>query len=703
MEGILLHGGRMLLLFENAALPVSGRIVEGDRMAPWHVGFWPARDGGTVAIAVVDAPPRAGRTIVWEEGESRPLLPPERIDLAPDALVTLVRRAGLDPQSVFAFLLRHLVDGRPAGCAAARAHRVFAREVLAGTAEPDGFIEIIARPECGGVFLQGWALTLAAGTGRVTIVAEDLAVHEVEVALFERSDLLAPARGCCLFAKDWSESPEALTAIFFEQEGRLARLDVVPGPIRPADAALSTQHVADMLPRLRGPASTHRAFRRICRPRYEGSDTLSSTDAPVAAAVDLLLQGPDGGLLAAGWVLDPARRVEMAILKSPEGPYAPIHGSWARLPRPDLVAGFGGDPRFDNLLDPADLMHGFIVHVPVWEKGAELYLELVLDDRVLFLPLRTTPVVSADRLARLLPALAPAEPEFDRIVADHLAPFLGSLPRRPAACTGPTIALGQRRSAPRVQALLPIDRMSDLQPVFALLAGTPDAAMLDLTLIVPRSLARSDLRAIEDAFVFYELSGRLVVTPDGLPIPARLDEALAAAYAPLVLAWHPSALPRKSGWLGDLLEDREAIGAPGLLAPVLVYEDGSIFFAGSIDGIGISPERVGCGLLGYTRTRISSGAPREVLAAPADIVLVDRSLLAEAGGFSGRLFSGGFLHLDLARRLAACGARSWCSGRVVFWKLEDRAGHEADPVRYVLTEVDRALLARIDQQARMRA
>ena len=79
-------------------------------------------------------------------------------------------------------------------------------------------------------------------------------------------------------------------------------------------------------------------------------------------------------------------------------------------------------------------MHGFIVHAPAARgetDGAEVYLELVLDDgSCLFRPLTVTPFATGERLPQLLRSLSPAEPELGRIIEGHLAPFLASV--RPA-------------------------------------------------------------------------------------------------------------------------------------------------------------------------------------------------------------------------------------------------------------------------------
>ena len=619
-----------------------------------------------------------------------------RIDVAPDALANLVRRAGIDGRGVFAFLMRHLLAGRPRESAEARAYRAFARAFIDAAAERDGFVELVAVPETGGFFAQGWSRSLPSGPALVADAAEDLTLREIEVAHFERDDILAPARGFCFFGRAWRDDRvDEVDAVFFESEGRLLRLDVFETASQLSGEA-ATAHVRHMLPRLAAAEPTLGAFKRICRPRFAGEDTLSDTAAPVAAALDMLLEAPDGTLLAVGWLLDPLRRVERVFVKSTATLYGQLDAGWCRLPRPDLIGAFGADPRFANLLDEADDMHGFVAHVPASpdQPGeAQVYLELLLEDGgCLFRPVTVTPFRSAALLPSILRAFPSDQPEMEAIVRDHLAPFLASVrPSRPTEGRDEArpIPLGDSAGAREVSALMPIADWPRLQTVLALLAGTPEACSVELVLIAPRAIASSRLAQIRDAFAFYGLSGCIVVAREADGHFARLDLAARAAGAQRLLAWSPSVLPKRPGWLQRLEAEYAAMPAPGLLSPALVFEDGSIAFGGAAsDG----PAGL-CGLSGYNAELLRRGSPWQARSGAPQIGLIDRAVLAAAGGFAGATFSDAFAHLDLAGRLRAVGADTWCSGDVEFWCLDDEAADPA-PMEAVLRQIDASLIER---------
>ena len=701
-QAILLHGGRALLLIEacDTPFPLAGHLHQDGRRSIWTAESWPVEEpGGTRwhGVAVLDEVPAPGAEIVGAAGGSRWRLDAAlRIDVAPEPLARLVRRAGADGRGVFAFLMRHLLAGRPRESDEARAYRAFARGFIDAAAERDGFVELVAVPETGGFFAQGWSRSLPAGPALVADAAEDLTLREIDVAHFERDDILSPGRGFCFFGKAWRDGSLAtMDAVFFESEGRLLRLDVVEATAQLAGEAATT-HVRQMLPRLEAPAATLGAFRRVCRPRFAGGDTLSETTAPIAAALDILLQAPDGTLLAIGWLLDPLRRVERIFVKSSANLYGRIDAPWCPLPRPDLIRGFAADPRFANLLDESDDMHGFVVHVPAARDqvdDAEVYLELLLEDGgCLFRPVGVTPIRSAALLPNILRALPSDQPEMETIVKDHLAPFLASVrPSRGAEARGELrpIQLGDRAGSRPVSALLPIPDWPRLQTVLALLAGTPDAEALDLVLVAPRAVASSSLGSIRDAFAFYDLAGRLVVAPETDGHFVRLDLAVRAADAPRLLAWAPSVLPKRPGWLARLQAEYAGLPAAGLLSPALVYEDGSIAFGGAA---GDGPAGL-CGLSGYGAERLHRGGPRQAPSGAPQIGLIDRAMLAAAGGFAGATFSDAFAHLDLAGRLRAAGADAWCSGSVEFWCLDDQPA-DPGPAAAVHRQLDAALIER---------
>lgn len=676
---IILPGGRTLLALSDLedALPRQGSC--GD--APWRAACWPVR-GGRAGLALVGAPFLATGSLRDPSGADHRIAPPRAVDVAPAALADFVRRHGISSRAAFDFLAE--------GADLEAGDGDFAARFLSLATEAEGFVEILACPDTGGLFAQGWAMSLAAGRHDLARLDGSLKVCEADVAVFSRKDIPPPGMGFCLFSLDWGGTDlDGLDCLFYEQGGVLRRLEIVRGSVVKLHGDAAADHVRQMLPRLAGDGKVVSIHRRICRPRFRGVDTLSLTPLPIAAAFDAVFQAPSGGLLATGWLLDPLRRVERVIVKSTAGLYAPLHDRWNPLPRADLNAGFAGDPRFGRLLDAADNTHGFVAFSPGRPRRGDedFYLELVLDDgSCLFRPLAITPLEGREGLPQILSAMPLHDPAIDLIVETSLAPFLAQLPAAPRKSRVAQHPIPLSPEGGEITAVIPLARLEHFQPMMALLSGAPEAGRLDLALVMARTDAAGAAARLKDLFAFYGLRGRLLLVPDGADPCARIEAGLALAGGSRVLIWHPSVLPATPGWLDLLDGELTALETPGLISPTLVYEDGSIFYGG--DGAaGDAP------MLGYPRGWLVRGAPQPMAAGAAQFALIDRDAMEGAGGFAGRLYSGAMLHRDLARRLHDGGFGTWASRRVDFWMLDDLPAAQ-DGMTRLLETIDSALLAK---------
>lgn len=676
---IILPGGQTLLALSHLgdALPRNGFCSD----APWRAICWPAQQG-RAGLALVGAPLVGTGWLRDQADHEHRIAPPRAVDVAPAPLADFARRNGLNIREVFDFLTETTAKEERPG------DSDFAACFLSLATDADGFIEILACPGTGGLFAQGWAMSLAAGRHDLACLDGRLKVCDADVAVFSREDIPAPGTGFCLFSLDWRGADlEGMDCLFYEQDGVLKRLEIMRGTVVKLRGEAAADHVRQMLPRLAGDGKAVGIHRRICRPRYQGIDTLSLTPLPVAAAFDAVFQAPTGGLLAMGWLLDPLRRVERVIVKSTAGLYAPLHDRWNPLPRADLNAGFTGDSRFARLLDAADSTHGFVAFAPgrPRQEDEDFFLELVLDDGTcLFRPLTITRLDGRDLLPQILSAMPLHDPAIDLIVENALAPFLAQLPAGPRKFCTTQRPIPLSSKGGEITAVIPLSRLDHLQPIMALLSGTPDADRLDLAIVMTRAEAGGMAARLRDLFAFYRLCGRLLLVADQTPLCARIEAGLALARGPRVLIWQPSVLPAAPGWLAMLESELAVLGTPGLISPTLVYEDGSIFHGGH-GGADDAP------MLGYPRGWLIRGTPRAMPAGAAQLALIDREAMAQAGGFQGRLYSDAMLHRDLGRRLHEGGFGTWASRSVDFWMLDDLAA-ATDGLTRLLETVDSALL-----------
>lgn len=656
--------------------------------AHWQAVCWTGA-GGLHALAVLATTTVSDLEVAAHQGgETLHLGRPGRISTDAVALAQFLSATDAPLSDIMALLDAGLGTG-PGKPGANR----FMEALLRETSDTDGFVEISVRPECGGLFLQGWSHTALRGS--VNLLGQATGLKAVACG-FTRDDILPPASGLCLFVSDWDGRIDGNSTLFVESEGRPLRLEILAGAGQPVEGLAATDHVQAILPRLKGPAGALAEFERICRPRFTGENTLADHPGATTAAVDRILNTPSGGLFVTGWLLDPLAQVERVILKSTGGLYAPLQDRWHRMERPDLNAAFEPDPRFSGLLDPRERLHGFVCAIqaaPHELDGSQVYLELVLADQsCLFLPCDLTPCAGHGAAHPVIASLASHDPALSSLISQHAAPFLETVPvrrRRPAQVA--VQALGGGMAGKDVCAVMPVSDIAHLQPVMSSLAGTPEARALDIVLVLGRDGAVGLAEDLDHSFRFYGLTGALMLVPDHETLAARLDAGVAATDADKILVWQPAVLPKAPGWLDHLEAASKDSGDGAIVSPLLVYEDGSIYFGGS--AVGSGPEGTACAFLGFERHRIASGDPRPASAIPAEIALIDRAALLDVGGFAGRLWGDKYIGQDLSLRLAERGARPWCVPQVEFWMLDATSAEQRD-IQNMTDRIDEALIAR---------
>ena len=568
----------------------------------------------------------------------------------------------------------------------------FLAELLLQTSVADGFVEVVVKPETGGLFLQGWTHTRLSGPLNLHGNGEGVAAV---AAVFERNDVQAPAAGFCIFAGDWSGRLGDTGTLFVDHDRRLLRLDLLAS-LEPLKGGAAAGHVRAILPRLSAPARSLEAFKRIIRPSFLGRNTLEGYTGPVTAAVDRVLGTPSGGLFVSGWLLDPLDHVEQVILMSTAGLNVPLQDSWHRADRPDLNKAFDADPRFAGLLDPRERLHGFTCTVmaePEALNGAEVYLEIVLkEESCLFLPCEITPCDGDGGAHPVLKALQPDDPALNTLIANHAAPFLATVPERPLNLSRMTVQpLADGPAGRDTAAVIPLADISHLLPVLASLADTHEAASLDLVLVANREGAAALCDELDHQLRFFGLRGTLVLVPGHETLGRRLDAGAAVARAPEILVWQPAVLPKAPGWLAALRHASADLGDGAVVAPLLSYEDGSVYFGGGSSGA--APTGAPCALVGFERRRLDDTEPRAAQALPGEIILVKRELLSAAGGFRGGLFGERFVGQDLSQRLKRVGAQAWCIPAAEFWMLDAAPTSGNSGARSMVDRIDAALIA----------
>ncbi|MEP0961394.1 MAG: hypothetical protein ABJQ70_16320 [Roseobacter sp.] len=684
---ILLPGDLSILVFTdiNVELPDQAMVEIGSQACSWMKIGW-VDDGKNHAISIVGAAPSTGFEVMGTAGEFVQIGP--ALTLTPDikGLADAVLRHNGPVADVCQLLHATIED-----LASSDMTDVLLR-FLELAVDHSGFVELAASPETGGLFLQGWSTQEMAA--KYTLLTD---TGEVSAACggFARDDLIAPATGFCLYARNHPAEFNRPKCVYLLRQNDLRRLDVLPDLADPFCGEDASEHVRTMLPRLVADDAVIDQFKRVCRPRFVGEDSLSAFDGPVAVGLDLVLRA-EGGLFVTGWILDPLAQIDLTLIKSTRNLYAPLWPDAHSLQRPDLHDAFGQEPRFAGILDPSETKNGFLCFLPAAPEqldGAEIYLELVLHNgQCLFQPIVPKYCRDLGAAHAVLNTVPRQDPALDRVLTRHVAPFLAGLSPKTSDSRHQMIPMGEEtfKRKKEVAALMPVSNPDDLKPIFATLSDTQEASDLELIVIVEDTMDPKTVSDLNDQFSFYGLSGGAISCASRMSQAERLDIAVQATQAPYLLLWCPQAIPQTKGWLDLMRAEVTSLPTSGLVSPLLSYEDGSIHFGGKrIEG---RPSEAISQLAGFNRTTKETLQNVEVSAGAPEMVLIEREVLESVGGIAGSLLGDKYTHHGLGVRLRQANAAAWCAPQVEFWMLPDRSREAKHAQSAFIDSVDSALI-----------
>lgn len=454
--------------------------------------------------------------------------------------------------------------------------------------------------------------------------------------------------------------------------------------------------------------------------RSHASEWAAELPAGVRIGQDHVVRAGSESLFISGHLHDPESAVAMVLLHSSAGPSIRLDEIWARTRRrlpaaAGVLAGAAAAPQHlpEQVHDEDAGCSGFIAFVPTGRQiglDERFSLEVMLvDGGRATLPLRLTGGDAGAMLPKLLATVDGDDPMIDRLVAAHLGPLVAAYTTPGAASSGQgpsgTVArpIGRRVDRAKVSMVVPLDGVRrDMDVNLARLCGDPDMDGVELVVVAPRAQAAGLADLLDRYAGFCDVGGMLVIA-DGAPDDCTLLEIGSAhASGEFLLFMSGSVLPAQHGWISRLLGELGDAEDAGLISPALLYEDGSVCFAGTAAPTPDRPVSVRSRLAGYPQAWLDGAKTAESFTGALACCLLPRSLFAEVGGFGtgdGSGFGFGLLgaefkNMDLALRLAARGKRCYCTPEVTLYKLDDAAAEEPAPWRETARRVDQWTFAR---------
>ncbi len=167
-----------------------------------------------------------------------------------------------------------------------------------------GVVEAIGGTGDGALYLQGWAADLKPERYRLLAACEPPLIADFSCAAFARQDLGDRGTGFAgVFDAPVPDNGASLRQLFYRAEAGWRSLEIYQRRATLSASELPA-HVRALLSQATGPQDVMARLRALAS-RFDGRETLSQAREPVRIGVDFALRAEGGGLLVAGWLLDP--------------------------------------------------------------------------------------------------------------------------------------------------------------------------------------------------------------------------------------------------------------------------------------------------------------------------------------------------------------------------------------------------------------
>jgi hypothetical protein len=560
--------------------------------------------------------------------------------------------------------------------------------VLTASAKTDGWVEVMGSLDTGDLFLQGWAHSLPDDLTRVIVSHDGFGPAEIRSAGIERNDLGGKGRGfvALLSSANGAVSPEKLQKVFFRTEEGWRTLDVYERKVLLPSTDVPA-HIRDGIPRANASQETMSVLRRAGE-RFDGRDTVSHLRHPVRIGMDMVVEIPGGGLLVAGWMLDPERLVNSVVLRAGNASVR-VDNNWTRLPRQDVSQAFQGNDLFAGRLDPLRHDHGFLAFVPGVSAACDVpvYFEFEVDpDNIAFYPLQVMRAMSRRTLERLVSPLDPRTAAAAVAIERHIGPMMQATEHQ-----APRIIETRDFGFDDTGAFkaLVVGAGADAEEIgvtLSLLALDPEARDIPVIISAPIEAFGTIAAEVERLARFYHIGVRLIASEGVQDSCDAFEAAVHATKAETLVFLSAGVLPHQSGWLSGLERAYRKRGGKALVSPTIVYEDDSICFAGTMvdeSGKGLADRYIG-----YPRDVIRGAEASEVIAGTTTCCIVSRKAIETAGGFTRSYLGTSDKGRDLCLKLRLAGTPSVWLPEVEMISADDNASASL-PWRRLAQRIDR--------------
>jgi GT2 family glycosyltransferase len=388
--------------------------------------------------------------------------------------------------------------------------------------------------------------------------------------------------------------------------------------------------------------------------------------------LDHVIQVADWGVYLNGWLYAGKDTRVRVVCHCGDTSYT-LNDDWVRHSRTDVTSYLASQG-----IQTEDNEHGFSCFVPLKKTGRPYMLSIAAESGEVCrmrAPIRENFQSGLQTVRSLMSTFNSEHREMRSLLDRQIGPAIQAAwsARVKPVRREVVESFGVRPTNPGVSIIVPLyGRWDFAEYQMALFADDPDMQSVELIYVVDDPAIFDAFRnACPDLHGIYQVPFTLAFSGTNMGFAGANNFGAGHARGKYLLLLNSDVMPKRRGWVGELVRIQQTLRHPGLLGAKLLYEDGSLQHAGIAfrrhlpwGGLWINdhPSK------GQNPTALTG--TREVGAVTAACALLEADLYRELNGLSEDYILGDFEDSDLCLRAWEAGRRNHVALDVELYHLE---------------------------------
>jgi len=391
-----------------------------------------------------------------------------------------------------------------------------------------------------------------------------------------------------------------------------------------------------------------------------------------ALHVDLAVRVADKGIFLTGWFNADTAVSTRVVCHCGESTFV-MSDHWVRHLRTDVTSHLVSEG-----IQPDDDLHGFSCYIPLSNHDVPYCLSVALESgemRSMRVTLPEKAESALQTVRALLTWFNSDDPDLRLLLDRQIGPAVEAVwaaRRRPSR--KPLVrSYGMRREEPTISIIVPLYGRHDFAEYqMALFADDPEFQQVELIYVVDDPAIFVEFSGLcADLYGLYRVPFVLAFSGANLGFAGANNFGTEVAWGQYLLFVNSDVFPKRSLWVGELLQIYKSLASPGVVGAKLLYEDGSLQHGGI--AFRRYPQWGDLWINDHPfkgQSPLGLSGVREVDAVTAACALIEASLYRELGGFSEDYIIGDFEDSDLCLRARSAGRPSYVALDVELYHLE---------------------------------